>query len=453
MKHVDLSTESGEAVPQFLKDRLDPFRTAFTEPTWRLARVLAMGALLVLGKRTVSSCLRITGNAECKSFSSYHQVLNRAQWEPSDLSKILLQHLVANLVEEEPIVIGLDDTIERRWGPMIDARGIYRDPTRSSLGHFVKTSGLRWLCFTLLTPLPWKTGIKALPFQTLLAPSERYCVSKRGLRHKKLTDWARQGMLQTIRWLPDRKVIFVGDSSFGTHDLANSISKHGTLISRLRLDANLFELPPETNNRGRPRIKGAPLPKLKSYLNAADECWTKVTPSHWYGAKEKTLEIISDTGLWYRAGTPPTLLRWVLVRDPDRKMEPQAFFCTDTDMDPADVISNFAKRWEMEVTFQEVRTHLGVETQRQWSKKAIARTTPALLGLYSLVCLWAQQALESNRMSYAAAWYKKTNFTFSDAIAVIRCEIFLSHSPPDRECDKNQSRLFKRLLYALCFPS
>ena len=109
-------------------------------------------------------------------------------------------------------------------------------------------------------------------------------------------------------------------------------------------------------------------------------------------------------------------------------MEPQAFFCTDTDMDPAEVISNFAKRWEMEVTFQEVRALLEVETQRQWSKNAIARTTPALLGLYSLVCLWAQQALESNRMSYAAAWYEKTNYTFSDAIAVIGSEIFLSHS-------------------------
>ena len=120
------------------------------------------------------------------------------------------------------------------------------------------------------------------------------------------------------------------------------------------------------------------------------------------------------------------------MRVPAGKTEPQAFFCTDTDMDPAEIISNFAKRWEMEVTFQEVRTHLGVETQRQWSKNAIARTTPALLGFYSLVCLWAQQALESIRMSYAVARYEKTNFTFSDAIAVIRCEIFLSHSPPDR---------------------
>ena len=116
MKHVDLSTEFGEAVPQFLDDRPDPFRTAFTEPTWRHASVLAMGALLAPGKRTVSSCLRITGNAECKSFSSFHQVLNRAQWEPSELSRILLQLLATNLVEEEPIVVGLDDTIERRWG-------------------------------------------------------------------------------------------------------------------------------------------------------------------------------------------------------------------------------------------------------------------------------------------------------------------------------------------------
>ena len=134
-------------------------------------------------------------------------------------------------------------------------------------------------------------------------------------------------------------------------------------------------------------------------------------------------------------------------------MEPQAFFSTDTKMDATEIISTFTKRWEVEVTFQEVRTHLGAETQRQWSDKAIARTTPALVGLYSLVCLWRKQALEKNRMSYAAAWYKKANFTFFDAIAVTRWELFLSHSPPDRECDKNQSRLFKRLLYALCFPS
>ena len=131
-----------------------------------------------------------------------------------------------------------------------------------------------------------------------------------------------------------------------------------------------------SKKRGRPRKVGKPLPKLKSYLNAADECWTRTTPSYWYGSKETTVEFISKTGLWYRAGTPPTALRWVLVRDPEGEREPQAFFCTDLNMEPSEIIAIFAMRWEMEVTFQEARAHLGIETQRQWSEKAITRTTP-----------------------------------------------------------------------------
>ena len=259
MKHVDLSTESGDVVPHFLVDRLDPFRTAFTTRTWKKSLVLVMGVLLAPGKKTVSSCLRITGYAECKAFSTFHQVLNRARWESHELARQLLQVLVIALVGGGPVIIGVDDTIERRWGPKVYGRGIYRDPVRSSRGHFTKASGLRWLCFMLLTPLPWKRGVKALPFLSFLAPSERYA-SKRGLRHKKLTDRARQGMLQIVRWLPNRKIIFVGDSGFGTHALANRISQRATLISRrgtkisrraaliswFRLDANLFEPPPET---------------------------------------------------------------------------------------------------------------------------------------------------------------------------------------------------------------
>ena len=106
--------------------------------------------------------------------------------------------------------------------------------------------------------------------------------------------------------------------------------------------------------------------------------------SSWYGRKEhKTLEITSDTALWYRPGTPPRPVRWVLVRDPEGKRAPQAFFSTDITLDPAEIIALFVRRWQVEVTFAETRAHLGVETQRQWSDKAIARTTPALLGLYS----------------------------------------------------------------------
>ena len=381
----------GDPVPQILRDWLQALRSCFTAPSWEHVLVLVMGAVLAPGKRTVSACLRMTGRAEARNFSSYHQLLNRARWDSRAMARCLLAMIIDRLVPDGPVVIGMDDTIERRWGRRITARGIYRDPVRSSHGHFVKASGLRWLSFMVLTPVPWAGFVKALPVLTLLAPSER-SDHQRGRRHKLLTDWARQGALQLCRWLPGRDIVFVGDSSFALHELAHAIDGRATLISRLRLDANLFAPPPKRDARtvGRPAQKGAPLPKLKTLLSNPATPWRRITVSSWYGRKEhKTLEITSDTALWYRPGTPPRPVRWVLVRDPEGKRAPQAFFSTDITLDPAEIIALFVRRWQVEVTFAETRAHLGVETQRQWSDKAIARTTPALLGLYNLVSLWA----------------------------------------------------------------
>ena len=431
---------AGDPVPDILKAWLAPFRDAFSLPTWQHVLVLVLGALLAPGKRTVTACLRITGRSMIANFGSYHQVLNRARWNPREVSRRLILLLAGSLPgKDEPVVIGLDDTIERRWGPRISARGIYRDPVRSSHGHFVKVSGLRWLSFMLLTPLPWLPGVKALPFLTMPAPSERWS-ERQGMRHKTLPERARQGMLLILRWLPGRSVIFVGDCSFGTHELAHAIGRRATLISRLRLDASLFA-PPEPRRpgeKGRPRIKGKPLPKLRARLDDPGAVWTPVTAAAWYGGKKnKTLEILSGAALWHRTGTPPKSIRWVLVRDPEERREPQAFFSTDPGMAPERIIAVFVRRWQIEVTFQEVRAHLGVETQRQWSDLAIERTTPALLGLYSLVCLWAGDILARSPHPFQAAWYEKTLFTFSDAIAAVRTQLWLNcifqHSRPDPE--------------------
>ena len=225
----------------------------------------SQGALLATDKRTVTSCLRVTGRAEASNFASYHQILNRARWSSRAVARQLLGIVVDRLVSAGPVVIGMDDTIERRWGRRISARGIYRDPVRSSHGHFVKASGLRWLSFMVLTPVSWTSLIKALPVLTLLAPSER-SNRGRGCRHKLLTDWARQGALQLSRWLPGRQIIFIGDSSFAVHELAHAIVRRATLISRLRLDANLFAPPAERTSRtmGRPAQKGLALPKLSN---------------------------------------------------------------------------------------------------------------------------------------------------------------------------------------------
>ncbi|WP_292572443.1 transposase [Mesorhizobium sp.] len=291
------SAAVGDAVPQILRQWLQALRACFTAPSWDHVLVLVMGALLAPGKRTVSSCLRMTGRAEAANFASYHQILNRACWSPRAVARRLLGLVVERLVPDGPIVIGMDYTIERRWGRRISARGIYRDPVRSSHGHFVKASGLRWLSFMVLTPVPWTSLVKALPILTLLAPSER-SDHQRGRRHKLLTDWARQGALQLCRWLPGRRIIFVDDSSFAVHELAHAITARATLISRLRLDASLFAPPSKRTARtlGRPAQKGPALPKLKTLLSNPATTWARIIVSAWYGHVDgKTLEITSDT--------------------------------------------------------------------------------------------------------------------------------------------------------------
>lgn len=285
----DRSRERGDAVPHILRQWLSPFRFWFTAPSWEHLLVLVMGAILSPGKRTVTACLRITGRAEVTNFAAYHQFLNHGRWDPRLLAARLLAIIVERFVPEGPVVIGLDDTIERRWGQRIAARGIYRDPVRSSHGHFVKASGLRWLSFMVLPPVPWARCIKALPVLTILCPSERHD-QKKGRRHKLLTDWARQGVLQLCRWLPHRKIIFVGDSSFAVHTLAAALPDTATLITRLRLDASLFAPPDQRHEHtlGRPAQKGRPLPKLKTLLKDPKTKWQRIVVSSWVTASKPT---------------------------------------------------------------------------------------------------------------------------------------------------------------------
>ena len=343
------------------------------------------------------------------------------------------------------MIVGIDDTIERRWGPKIKARGIYRDPVRSSRGHFVKVSGLRWLCVMLLAPVPWADCVWALPFLTVLAPSERYATG-RGKRHKKLTDWARQALLLTARWLPGRRLIVVADSSFAAIGLLRDLRQHLCVVSRLRLDAGLYAPPPprRPGTRGRPRIKGARLPSLAERLADPATRWRRTRVDHWYGRSERRLDIASGTALWHHPGMR-VLIRWVLVRDPEGEKEPQAFLSTDLEADPSSILRWFVRRWRTETTFEEARRHLGVETQRQWSDLAILRTTPALLGLFSLVTLWATRLATKRRiLPDCVCWYPKHYATFSDALALVRSELWTSmafgSSPSGREM-QNPSRL------------
>jgi hypothetical protein len=420
-------TERG--VANTLADWMQPFRGAFTAPTWRHVLVLVTGAILVPGRRTVASALRVMGLEQVTHFGNYHRVLNRNIWSGRWLSRQLFRLLVDTFVPDgDPVVIGLDDTIERRWGARIKARGIYRDPVRSSHGHFVKASGLRWLSLMLLPEIPWAGRCWALPFLTVLAPSERYWQNHQlGKRqHKKLTDWGRQVLIQAALWLPHRRIIGVGDASFAAIDLLNDVRPWLTMITRLRLDAALHKPAPKRvpGKAGRPPVVGKRQPTLKQRLVNPKTRWRRLLVTGWYGRGERMLEIVSATAVWNHPGRRVPI-RYVLVRDPEGEFEPQAFLCTDLDADPLDILRWFIRRWSIEVTFAEVHRHLGVEIQRQSSEPAIDRTTPVLLGMFSLITLWANEHYKTQAPTVRiASWYRKSLPTFSDALANIRRQLW-----------------------------
>jgi hypothetical protein len=370
---------------------------------------------------------------------------------------ILLGLFVAG---KEPVLLGIDETIERRRGRKIAARGVYRDPVRSSKEFFVKTNGLRWISMLLLTPIPWAQRVWALPFLTVLAPSER-SHAERKMRHKTITDWAWQMILQVTRFLPGRKLVIVADGTYAVLDFLLKIGRLPNVcaITRLRLDACLYEPAPapapQANKRGRKALKGKAQPKLAARLKDPTTQWETHTLS-WYGGTLREMEIATGTALWYQSPVPPVAIRWVLIRDPAGRYEPMALLCTDQDAQAAHIVSWFILRWTVEVTFHEVRAHLGVETQRQWSDVAILRTTPALLGLFSLVTIFAHQLLGEQAFPVRqAAWYIKTVPTFSDTLALVRQHLWpsscFSVSTSEHDTIQIPRALFDRFIDTLAF--
>ncbi len=450
------------ALPDDIATVLAMFAPVFTQPSFEHAKLLLIGAILAPGRRTVAAVLRIMGLAEEPQFQKYHRLLNRASWSSRRAAGILVRALVAVFGGEAPLVVGLDETLERRRGAKIAAKGIYRDPVRSSHSHFVKTSGLRWISMMLLAPIPWAGRVWALPFFTVLAPSERYH-AERGLPHRTLAEWACLMVSQLRRWVPERAIVLVADSTYAVLALLHhctQLASPVTIVTRLRLDARLFAPAParRPGTTGRPRKVGARQPTLHAVLADPATRWRRLLVPCWYSQGPRTVEIVSATALWYHTGQPAVALRWMLIRDPRGKFVPQALLCTDLAADPVAILSWFIRRWQMETTFQAVRTHLGVETQRQWNEAAIARTTPALLALFSLVTLMAHpHLLRPEHPIRTARWYAKAAPTFADALACVRRQLWHSQGfrtlPSQSHRTKPLPTLSERLLEAVCYAA
>jgi hypothetical protein len=419
---------------------LNAFGQLFSVSVWSSAQILVIGTILCQGNRTVSSALRAVGLEDSPKFRNYHNVLSRANWSSFAAAKILFGLLVIAFVPKNAfITIGIDETLERRSGKKIKAKGWYRDAVASKGKHVVTCMGLEWLCLMLIVPVPWSSRHWGLPFLTILQPSKK-ANEKAGKRHKTSIDWTIQSLKAVRRWEPMRGIILLVDGGFASFDLLEECCRlHITIICRLRIDAKLYDFPPDPvkGKRGPKPKKGDLLTSLKILAQDETQPWeTAALP--WYQYDEKSVSYISGVALMHKTKHLPIAVKWVLVRIEGKK-NPQAFFSNNVEIDALDILKRYMFRWNVEVTFEEARAHLGVETQRQWSDLAIVRTTPCLFGLFSLICCAAISFYRQGELSpKGSAWYKKDESTFSDIIALLRRKTwgnkyFNSENPPEQK--------------------
>jgi hypothetical protein len=401
---------------------ISPFAVLFSRPVWKKALTLFIGTILCRGKRTVCAALRVMGLSHETNFSKYHHVLNRVEWSLLSAARILLNLVVSITRSANPLVFFIDETLERRKGPKIKAKGYYRDAVRSSKKIVVKSSGLKWLTLAVSWRFPFSERYFALPFMTVLEPSAKSDKAAKR-RHKTTLQWTIQMLIQVVRWLKNTPIILVGDGGFACGALAwRCLKLKITLITRLKMNACLYDFPPleVPSKRGRKKTKGARLYSFKEMVGMLDLGWTEIVIEG-YGQKKKKLKYISNISLWGADGFQPVPIKWVLVIDPEGELDPVPLMSTDLIISPEKIITHYIRRWNLEVTFEDVREHLGVETQRQWSDKAIARTTPILMGLYTIVCLICNRLQEERPIEVAqTAWYEKEDATFSDLLKSVR---------------------------------
>lgn len=443
-------------LPTTMIQSLAIFLPLFSQPTYQSFLFLFHAHVLCKGRRTITEMLKRMDLRQIKNYSKYHDFFSKAKWSALNGSKILLLKLVS--LTPAAVTFSFDTTMERRKGPKIKGLGIQRDAVRSTKGRKVLVPGLNWLVCAIHIQLPWSKNKWALPVLTILMPPENPLSTSKNVhdlkktkRHKTLTRWTCQAVKLLRRWLgSSTKITIVADSAFATYALANTcIDLDITLVSRMRLDARTFEFPPLPKGRGRKKLVGKRFPTFQEMLKDTSLVWTKVTTG-WYGGKIKEIQILTGTCLWYGYGIRPVPISWVLTRDGDQEA---LIFSTNTNQSLTEMIEVFVDRWAIEVTFEEARRHLGMETQRQWSDKAVDRMTPCILASYSIINLVAVESLGSKDKKIpiqTSSWYKKSHVTFSDVLAYVRMEIFKKNY--FLQFDKNTElwrKEFEEILYQM----
>jgi hypothetical protein len=391
----------------------------FTSPTYQRFATLMVAALVTTGRRTVANLLRTLRHLAPGHRTDYQRVLSRAPWSGLTLGCALMRFVLDHLLPAGPVRLVGDDTVDGHKGKCAYGKARHRDAVRSSHSYTAWRYGHKWVVLAVLVKFPFATRPWALPVLVDLYRSEEDD-RKRNRPHRTPA----RIMCVLVRVLlirfPNRTFVFAGDAGYGTHEVGRFFDRHRdrlALVSKLHPNANLFDPPPPYAGKGRPRVKGARRLKPRQAVAAA----TAFTTSEvgWYGGGKRMVQTLDGTGHWYKAGHGLVPLRWVFVRDTTGTHRDEYFFTTDPDLTPTAVVGYYCGRWNIETTFQEARSALGLETTRGWREKTVLRAGPCLLGLYAVVAILFHALPESKRVG-AVSWPGKATVTFSDALCAVR---------------------------------
>ena len=411
-------------VPKVVSQITDELKDAFTKPTHARMVTLLLGAVITLGQRTISNILRVLGPLAPGHWSSYHRVLSTRRWWIWAVARIVARLALEAFYPNarEIVFLAGDDTVDEHRGDKVYGKGCHRDAVRSSHTFTAFRWGHKWVVLCVLVRVPWSYRPWALPvLVALYMPVDED--KKQGRRHKTPSELMRQMLAVLMRWFPERKFVFSGDGGFGTHALARFAHRHRTrltLVSRFYPDANLYALPAATRGKkaGRPRKKGRKLAAPQTVVSRTKQ--RSRLKVDWYGGKSRRVEVVTETGHWYKSGEGLTPLRWVYVHDLDGTHRDDYFFTTDLDLKPKQIIETFTGRWSIEVMFAEMRSHLGLETTRGRSRNTVLRAAPCLFGIYTLVVIMYHRMSARWKETPAITWIGKDTTTFSDVITSVR---------------------------------
>lgn len=398
---------------------LESFAPVFTRPTYRRFLVLLGAAILTTGRRTVANLLRTAGSLAPGDASSYRRVFSQARWSMIGPACALARHIVALLPEDQPIVLAGDDTVVAHPGTHVFGKARHRDPVRSSHAYTAWRYGHKWVVLAILIRFPFASRPWALPVLVALYQSEETDRDQRH-RHRTPAQHMIRLLAMMLRWFPDRRFVFVGDSAYGTHEVARFVHRHRDrlcLVSKLHPEANLFEPPPAYQGKGRPAVKGKRLAKPREAVSAARR-FKRLTVGR-YGGDSRAVATCTGTGHWFKSGKGLVPIRWVFVRDREGTHRDEYFYTTDVALDVEQLIGYYTGRWNIETTFEETRSCLHLGTACGWCRETVLRVTPCLFGLYSVVA-WLYNQLPSCRQVRAIEWPGKSVVTFSDALTVVR---------------------------------